>query len=267
MKTLDIFGREKPVVVRERMRSQYSAWEYLLSKAVAEIPIDALFGGAFAAVLKARTGLRMPLSVLAGTFSLLTVAGAAIGFAVGSVAPDVETSLALGVPIMVILMSVGVINPSGVDASDPPPAIVRWLKSISPIKWTIEALCSAEFRGMEFADSEGKRWQALRDLPKMGGLALVKNGDQVLDALGLSELTYEYAMEKLASLAGISLLLSWSGLTWCGPSFVESIGDDVAVTGEQIDDTAAGASEGKVEPYGASSAIGGKKPLDVPLVR
>ena len=234
MKTLDVFGREKPVVVRERMRSQYSALEYLISKALAEIPIDALFGGAFAAVLKTRTGLRTPLSILTWTFSLLTVAGASMGFAIGSVAPDVESSMALGVPIMVILMAVGVINPSGVDANDPPPAVIQWIKSISPIKWTIEALCVAEFRGMEFAETEGKRWQALRDMPKMGGLALVKNGDQVLEALGLSELTYEYVMERLTSLAGVSLFLSWLGLTWFGPSFVESVGDDdVVVNAEQ----------------------------------
>ena len=170
MKTLDLFGREKPVVTRERMRNQYSSLEYLVSKAIAEIPIDASFGGAFAAVLKTRTGLRTSLSVLTWTFSLLTVAGASIGFAVGSVAPDVESSMALGVPLMVILMAVGIINPSGVDINDPPPSFIQWLKSVSPIKWTIEALCVAEFRDMEFAETDRKRWQALRDLPKMGGL-------------------------------------------------------------------------------------------------
>jgi len=222
MKTLDLFGREKPVVTRERMRNQYSSLEYLVSKAIAEIPIDATFGGAFAAVLKTRTGLRTSLSVLTWTFSILTVAGASIGFAVGSVAPDVESSMALGVPLMVILMAVGVINPSGVDINDPPPSFIQWLKSISPIKWTIEALCVSEFRDMEFAETDRKRWQALRDLPKMGGLALVKNGNQVLEALGLSDLSYEYIMERLSSLAGVSLFLSWCGLTWFGPSFVDS---------------------------------------------
>ena len=104
MKTLDMFGREKPVVTRERLCNQYSSLEYLLSKALAEIPVDACFGIAFAAVLKARTGLRTPLSILTWTFSLLTTAGASIGFAVGSVAPNVESSMALGVPLMVILM-------------------------------------------------------------------------------------------------------------------------------------------------------------------
>lgn len=265
MKTLDIFGREKPVVVRERMRNQYSSLEYLISKAVAEIPIDALFGGAFAAVLKTRTGLRTSLSVLTWTFSLLTVAGASMGFAIGSVAPDVESSMALGVPVMVILMAVGVINPSGVDASDPPPAIIQWLKTASPIKWTIEALCVSEFRDMEFADTDRKRWKALRDLPKMGGLALVQNGNQVLEALGLSDLTYEVIMERLTMLAGISLLLSWFGLAWFGPSFVDSDGDD---TSSQNDGSISKADNtGRGEMNRASSSITPKKPLEAPLVR
>ena len=271
MKTLDLFGREKPVVVRERMRSQYSALEYLLSKALAEIPIDALFGGAFAAILKTRTGLRTSLSVLTWTFSLLTVAGASMGFAIGSVAPDVESSMALGVPVMVILMAVGVINPSGVDANDPPPTIIKWLKSVSPIKWTIEALCITEFRGMEFAETEGKRWQALRDLPKMGGLALVKNGNQVLEALGLSQLTYEYVMGRLTSLAGVSLFLSWLGLTWFGPSFVESIGDDVVNTEKTNTTNTSSRIPTKVsdedETKRLYSTSGTKMPLEVPLVR
>ena len=263
MKTLDIFGREKPVVVREKMRNQYSSLEYLISKAVAEIPIDALFGGAFAAVLKTRTGLRTSLSVLTWTFSLLTVAGASIGFAIGSVAPDVESSMALGVPIMVILMAVGVINPSGVDANDPPPAIIQWLKTASPIKWTIEALCVSEFRDMEFADTDRKRWQALRDLPKMGGLALVKNGNQVLEALGLSSLTYEVIMERLTMLASISLLLSWFGLTWFGPSFVDSTGDD---TSSQSDGSISKA-DNRNEINRSSSSTTPKQPLEAPLVR
>jgi len=263
MKTLDIFGREKPVVVRERMRNQYSSLEYLISKAVAEIPIDALFGGAFAAVLKTRTGLRTSLSVLTWTFSLLTVAGASMGFAIGSVAPDVESSMALGVPIMVILMAVGVINPSGVDASDPPPAIIQWLKNASPIKWTIEALCVSEFRDMDFADTERKRWQALRDLPKMGGLALVKNGNQVLEALGLSDLTYECIMERLTMLAGISLLLSWFGLSWFGPSFVDSAGDD----NPSQTDSSLLETDNRDEVNRESSRTKPKKPLEVPLVR
>ena len=52
LKLLDLFGREKNVATRERMRHQYSSIEYLLSKVIAEFPLNALFSGIFAGALK-----------------------------------------------------------------------------------------------------------------------------------------------------------------------------------------------------------------------
>ena len=235
MKTLHLFGNEKIVVTRERMRCEYTGLEYLMSKALAEIPLDAAFAAAFAAVLKSRTSLRTPLSVLSGTFSLLAAAGASLGFAVGSFAPGVESAMAIGTPLTIVLMAVGIINPSGVVVREGgTPWIVQWLKNISPIRWAIEATCVAEFRGMEFGEtSKGSsdkrggrrgmwgsrvRWS---DLPRMGGLALVQSGDQVLDALGLGKATYSNLMRSLLTLSGINLFVSWIGLTFCRPNFLE----------------------------------------------
>ena len=120
---------------------------------------------------------------------------------------------------MVILMTVGIINPSGVDASEPHPLAVEVLKQLSPIAFAVKAVCLAEYRGMEFQhpDMENKNFFArgrsvLRDLPKMGALALVKNGDQVLEELGLAKDSYNNAMWHLAALSASSLLLSWIGL-------------------------------------------------------
>ena len=72
---------------------------------------------------------------------------------------------------------------------------------------------------MEFQrpDHESKNFfsrgrAVLRDLPKIGALALVKNGDQVLEELGLAKETYTSAMLHLAALSAANLLLSWLGL-------------------------------------------------------
>ena len=46
----------------------------------------------------------------------------------------------------------------------------------------------------------------------MGGLALVENGDQVIEALGLAQQTYGAAMKHLGLLCGGYLVLSWTGL-------------------------------------------------------
>lgn len=219
MKTIDLFAKEKPIVQREQQRQQYTSFEYLLSKTLAEIPLDTVFSAIFTSVLKATTGVRIGWKELTATFSLMTVAGASLGFAIGALSPTAEAAMSAGVPLMVILMSVGVINPSGVDASEPPPLIVQGLKQISPIAYAIKAVCVAEYRGMEFGDPSASKKNVfsrgrnvLRDLPKMGALALVKNGEQVLEELGLGEETYGSAMRHLAIMSAVNLLISWLGL-------------------------------------------------------
>ena len=218
MKTLDLFARERGVVVREQMRSNYSSLEYLLAKVLAEIPLDASFALLFASVLKKLTGLRSSMVTLMKTYCLMTVSSVSLGFAIGSLASSVETAMSMGVPLMVIFMVVGVINPSGVSADEPTNRVMELIKMGSPIKWAIEALVTAEFRGMKF-DKDRDFWGNVKELPRMGGLALVKDGDEVLDALGLSNAVYSEIMQKLSILSGVYLLFSWIGLAFGGPKF------------------------------------------------
>jgi len=218
MKTLNLFGKERSVVSREQMRRHYTSFDYLLSKTLAELPLDVCFSSIFAATLKHFTCLRSSFGALCGTFSLMTVAAASLGFAIGSFTDGVEEAMTLGMPVMVVLMAVGIINPSGVDTSVKKSLIIQCLQRFSPIGMAIESLVVAEYKGMKF-DDDGQKFR-LSDLPKMGGLALVRNGDQVVDALGLSNRTYKGAMQDLARISVVNLLLSWIGLSVCGGSNV-----------------------------------------------
>lgn len=212
MKTVHLFSRERAVVDREQMRQQYSSLEYLLSKAVAEIPLDVCFAGVFTSVLKSVTGLRIDWSKLTATFSLLTAAGASLGFAIGSCSKEGDTAMAIGFPIMVVFMVVGIINPSGVDKDSPPPAVVKLLKQLSPIKWAIEGLLVAEFEGMDLRRKGHKPWQRIPELPKLGALTMVQNGDQILSALGLENTTYENVIIRMSMLSLANLVVSCIGL-------------------------------------------------------
>jgi hypothetical protein len=58
--------------------------------------------------------------------------------------------------------------------------------------------------------------------PKMGGLALVKDGNEVLANLGLENASYSDLMNNLALLAGVYLTVSWLGLTFGGPKFMDA---------------------------------------------
>mmetsp|Transcript_21081 Transcript_21081/g.44051 ORF Transcript_21081/g.44051 Transcript_21081/m.44051 type:complete len:170 (+) Transcript_21081:1540-2049(+) len=110
-------------------------------------------------------------------------------------------------------MVCGIINPSGVDLNRPPPALVQALKAMSPFRFAIEALCLGEYPGMEFhRDQKGGWFQTVRNLPRMGAMAMVQNGDQVIEALGLQHQTYSNAMKELAILSVEFWGLSWLGL-------------------------------------------------------
>lgn len=113
-----------------------------------------------------------------------------------------------------------VINPSGVDSSAKIPFFIQFLKRISPIGMAIEALCIAEYKGMSFSE-KGMRW-SLKDLPRMGGLALVRNGDQVIDALGLNNKSYEGLMNNMLIVSAMNLCLSWFGLSCCSAKFTNA---------------------------------------------
>ena len=152
---------------------------------------------------------------------LLHRSSVSIGFAIGSIASTAETAMALGVPVLVILMVVGVINPSGVNTDEAPNLVMEWIKLFSPIKWAIEALVTAEFRGMTF-EKDRDFWGNLKELPRMGGLAMVRDGDEVLDALGLGNANYNEIMINLSKLTGTFLMFSWLGLAFGGTKFQQT---------------------------------------------
>jgi ABC-2 type transporter len=190
----------------------------LTAKVVAELPLDTLFTTVFTTVLKLCSGVRISWRLLTATFSLLTVSGASLGFMLGSwFQGSRELSMASSSPVVVVLMVVGVINPGGVDAkSPPPPALVRWLKRCSPFVYAVEALCLGEYPGMQLRGPRDGLWGRLKDLPKMGAFAMVQNGDQVIEALGLKGKTYQCVMSTLGKLSIYYLALSWVGLQVMG---------------------------------------------------
>ena len=75
-------------------------------------------------------------------------------------------------------MLVGVINPAGAASGDSPSRVVAALERTSVIRHAIEALIVSELDGVTLARSA-------KDAPRMGGLALVRTGREVLERLGV----------------------------------------------------------------------------------
>lgn len=231
LETVTIFSKEKPIIQREQRKKQYSSIQYLLSKMIAELPINCLFSLALTTVLKLSTGLQIPYTKLMYTFAMMTTSSASLGFLLGSIAPTAMnqdqqgTASTIGIPIIVILMVVGVINPSGVDPNRPPPRIVQLLKRISPFAYSIEALCLGEYPGVIFQMNDPSStnqhsrfrpgwFQRVQNMKRMGGLALINTGDQVIEALGLQNQTFYNALRHLGWISMCNFLLSWFFLEW-----------------------------------------------------
>lgn len=213
MKTLDLLGREKLVVERERARGQYGSAEYVIAKMLTELPLDAAFAAGFGALLHWRIGLRLPPLTLIATLSLTAATCAGLGLTIGALAPSADAALAMGIPIMIVHMVLGIINPAGTADTKPPSAGVRLVAHASPIKWAIRALVCAELRGLELDE------RSLRDAPRMGGLALVKSGDEVLSRLGLGETTSAACCVRLARVLAAELALAYAALRLARPRF------------------------------------------------
>mmetsp|Transcript_32005 Transcript_32005/g.51912 ORF Transcript_32005/g.51912 Transcript_32005/m.51912 type:complete len:408 (-) Transcript_32005:216-1439(-) len=230
IKTLDLFSRERETVQRERARGQYSALEYVFSKVITELPIDACYSALYAFVLHNGCDFHTTRRKFMGLYALIALVSSSLGLAIGASLPSGESALVAGPTLMVIYMVLGVLNPSGQPqkinktkyttstlsslssgkqhqeeedkqqqqqnysgSSETCPRVLLPLKMCSPIKWSIESLLCSEFRGLEFT-------RDFRSAPQMGAIALVGSGDQALKALGLSHQTTEKCIKAMMTL-------------------------------------------------------------------
>lgn len=88
-------------------------------------------------------------NMFVSALSLLGTVCSSLGLAIGGLAPSGDIALAIGPALMVVYVIMGAIGPAGVSLDKLPP-LLRPFRDCSPIKWTCEALCSAEFRGQSF---------------------------------------------------------------------------------------------------------------------
>ena len=77
----------------------------------------------------------------------------------------------------------------------------------------VRALCCAELRGLELAPS------SLASVPRMGGLALVRSGDEVLERLGLAQSTAGASLHHLALVTAAECAVALVGMAVTTPRF------------------------------------------------
>lgn len=210
-RAVDRFAKERAIVHRERLSRCYSGFVYLLSKALTELPLDACAAAVFGAILHHVCGMHARQEEVLIAFSLVAVSASSLGLTVGALAPSAERAMALGGPVMIVHMLTGVIDPAG-QAGHSSNQFMEMMQSLSPIRYAIEALCVAELGGLDLARSAA-------DAPRMGGLALVASGNEVLRRLDIHN-SFEVSSEWLVRLSALHLLIAAFSLA-CQPQVVQ----------------------------------------------
>lgn len=187
IKTVSVFPSERLVVNRERAKRSYNVAPYLAAKLAAELPISAVYPLLFGAIVYPITGLNPnPLRFMRflGIIALESFSSAAMGLAVGAMAPSTEAAMALAPAVMLVWIVFGgyYVNAENV------PLPLRWLPKASLIKRSFEALCINEFRGLSFKpDAKGHG---------------MRSGQEVLDWLSFSDTSISAAVAAQARILG-----------------------------------------------------------------
>ncbi len=226
IKTLQLFKRERSVIERERSHQQYSAFEYLLAKMCAELPLDALVAAVFGLVLQEKANLRCGRKSIVSVLALLGCASSTLGLAIGSICPTGDVALAVGPALMVIYVVIGAIGPGSTDKSLP--RFLQPLRYASPFRWACEALSVAELQGQTFhtarTEAKANPFKVMKSITSalFSGVAgrLVKgkpgikrDGDHALEALGLkNKVDNTYAVQGLSNMIMIHSLVALVGL-------------------------------------------------------
>lgn len=209
IKATTTFVVEKNIVQRERRSRSYSIFPYFLSKLAAELPLSALFPCLSGLTMYKLCGLNKAPGKMLNFLSILVVesmASTAFGLLIGSVAPSVDSAVAIAPSLMVIFIVFGglyVVNT---------PAYLNWVPKISLIRWAYEALCINEFDGL-----------VLKPKSNVGPLS-VTSGSQVLASMGMANSSVKKALIAQGMIALVNYALTFTSLLLQRPAS-ESIRD------------------------------------------
>jgi len=215
VKVVDTMTKERSVITREQQtRKQYTALEYVLSRLVAEIPVNLLYASMFTYSLKAFAGMYMPWGKLFRIHCLTTIAMSALAIAItswlpASVANDDQLPLIAGIALSTVLYTSSMMNPTGIDPTAPKLFAARLLQSISPYWPCLNGFIISEFGGITFDRVPNVKVKSLSKADKV--MRYLRSGDEVLWGLGLKGATLGDNLRKLRTMTIVYTALGWLG--------------------------------------------------------
>lgn len=196
--TVRAFPKEKTIVSSEMSSGMYQTLPYLLSKAMAELPLLGLCNALFSTIIYPLAGLQEGkfMNFLAIT-SMHALASNSLGLLVGSVSPNSDVANALMPPIIVL----NVIFDGRNISVENTPFLLKWIPKIGLIRWFFEGVAVNEFTGLEF-DTGG---------PRRG--AIVKTGFDALERFGIAKRTLPEVFTAQTRIIAGCWILSFAGLS------------------------------------------------------
>ncbi|EKX54623.1 hypothetical protein GUITHDRAFT_100098 [Guillardia theta CCMP2712] len=143
VKSLMNFVEERITISRERR--YYGSFSYLLSKTLAEAPLDAFFAALFGFTVHQSCGMQGSLKDFVQLVTFQALSSSALGQLIGASVTSPAAALAMGPPLILVLTIVGAVGPSG---SPSLPPLLEPLRSISMIRYGCEGLCASELSAM-----------------------------------------------------------------------------------------------------------------------
>lgn len=141
-----IFSIDRPFLLRERASGSYRMFSCYLAKFIAVLPVSILLWLLFTIPIYFITGLSMPftkfLTYMAITFALRIVA-VTLGLMISSMAKSIYVSLILGPFFIVMFVLFGDLKAESDDMT----WILLWIRYLSPLYYTVQALMQNEFQG------------------------------------------------------------------------------------------------------------------------
>jgi len=199
---LSAFIAERDVFERERSVGMYSTLAYFLSKYVMELPHNLIFPFIQANIAYFLMGLQLVVEkwvLFSILFVVLNNVGNSLGISLSCLFESLEVALQ-GAPLIIlplVLFSGFFVNSNGI------PVWFDWIKYLSPMKYSYEALMKNEYSGLELM-CEDEELVSRPDCPPRkladGSAVMVQGkpvprkcycptekGEQVLDRMSLSD--------------------------------------------------------------------------------
>lgn len=172
------FLPERTIILKERAAGSYRLSAYFLSKTISELPVRLLLPFAFLAISYPMAGMNPSPRIffgIVGTQLLAALAGESVGLFIGTVTMDFQKALVVATLVALTLMLTGGFLITNL------PVFVRWIRYISPFKYSYDACVQLEFsRDINCVD--GSVFSACENNPH-GSVS----GQEAIDLLGATQ--------------------------------------------------------------------------------